>query len=317
MRHGKDRPLVAAVVDNDTEVRVAPTRRLSSAGFAARCSPLGAKFNPNNIHQKIGESGMNRTVMLAFAAYGVLLNHMTSGPVFGRDAPSVSPVGEQLAQAEQPAPAPQAQPDPQQRAALIKQQLQASQAKLRAYEWIETTVVSKDGKQSARTQKRCYYGADGKLQKIVLEQTAGKPAGGPLMRHAAEQKQKEMTAYMQKATDLIHVYVPPVPSLMQRSIDSGKFAVQMLEPGRRARLNFGDYLKPGDSLGIEIDVQTNRPMGLSVGSYLDAPEDPVRLGVMMSVLTDGTIYVQRSQLAAEAKGLVVVVENSGHRRMQP
>ncbi len=222
-----------------------------------------------------------------------------------------------FAQAQPATPAPQAQPTPQQRAAAIKQQLQASQTKLRAYEWIETTVVSKDGEESARTQKRCYYGADGKLQKIVLQQTASQPHGGPLMRHLAEEKKKEMTAYMQSAAELVHTYVPPVPSLMQRSIDSGKLAVQMLEPGRRARLNFGDYLKPGDSLGIEIDMATNRPLGISVASYLDTRDEPVQLGVTMATLADGTIFVQRSQLQAKAKGVVVVVENAGYRRMVP
>jgi len=209
----------------------------------------------------------------------------------------------------------QAQPTPQQRAAAIKQQLQASQAKLRAYEWIETTVVSKDGEENARTQKRCYYGADGKLQKIVLEQTASKPRGGPLMRATAEEKKKEMTAYMQKASELSHSYVPPIPGLGQRSIDSGKVGVQMLEPGRRARLNFNDYLKPGDVLGIELELQTNRPLGLNVGTYLDTKENPVQLGVTMAALPDGTIFVQRSQLEAKAKGIDVVVENAGYRRM--
>jgi hypothetical protein len=240
---------------------------------------------------------MNRRIAFCLIACGALLNPLIAGSASAQ--------------------APQAQPTPQQRAAAIKQQLQASQAKLRAYEWIETTVVSKDGQESARTQKRCYYGADGKLQKITLEQTAKKPAGGPLMRHAAEEKKKEMTAYMQSAAELRHSYVPPIPSLMQRSIDSGKVAVQMVEPGRRARLNFGDYLKAGDALGIEIDIATNRPLGLGVSTYLDSRDDPVALAVTMSSLPDGTIYVQRSQLEAKAKGIQVVVENAGYRRLNP
>jgi hypothetical protein len=255
--------------------------------------------------------------MLALVAYGALLNHLTSGPVFAQDVHSVRPAGEMLAQAQQATPAPQAQPTPQQRAAAIKQQLQASQAKLRTYEWIETTVVNKDGEEKSRAQKRCYYGADGKLQKIVLQQIASEPRGGPLMRHAAEEKKKEMAAYMQSATELVHAYIPPNPGLIQKSIDSGKLGVQMLDPGRRARLNFGDYLKPGDSLGIEIDLPTNRLLGISVGSYLDTRDEPVALSVKVSALADGTIYVERSQLEAKAKGLGVVVENSGYRRLAP
>jgi hypothetical protein len=94
---------------------------------------------------------MNRIAMLCLLAGGALLEFMTSGQAFAQGAP-----------------APQAQPTPQQRAAALKQQMQASQEKLRAYEWIETTVVTQDGAVSARTQKRCYYGADGRVHKVVL-----------------------------------------------------------------------------------------------------------------------------------------------------
>lgn len=239
---------------------------------------------------------MNRTAVLAVAACGVLLILPASGPA--------------LAQAQQQGPM-----TPPQRVAAIKQQLQASQARLRAYEWIETTTVSKDGEQSSRTQKRCYYGADGKLQKVVLEKTASEPRGGPLMRALAEEKKKEMAAYMQSAEELMHSYVPPVPGLIQRAVDTGKFALQMTDPGRRVRLSFSDYLKPGDALGIDLDVATNRPLGVGVNTYLDTKNDAVQLGVTMAALPDGTIYVQRSQLEAKAKGVVVVVENAGYRRM--
>ena len=51
---------------------------------------------------------------------------------------------------------------------MLKQWLQASQAQLRAYEWIETTVVAKGGEEKSRSQNRCYYGVDGKLQKVPV-----------------------------------------------------------------------------------------------------------------------------------------------------
>ncbi len=45
-------------------------------------------------------------------------------------------------------------------------------------------------------------------------------------------------------------------------------------------------------------------------------DEPVQLGVTMATLADGkTIYVPRTQLDAKAKGVTVVVENSGYRRM--
>ena len=61
-----------------------------------------------------------------------------------------------------------AQPAPEERVAAIKQSLQESMAALRQYEWVETTIVSLKGEEKSRAQKRCYYGADGKIQKIAL-----------------------------------------------------------------------------------------------------------------------------------------------------
>ena len=63
----------------------------------------------------------------------------------------------------------QAGPTPQERVAALKQSMQESQTKLRQYEWTETTIISLKGEEKARTQKRCSYGADGKLQKVPID----------------------------------------------------------------------------------------------------------------------------------------------------
>ena len=226
-----------------------------------------------------------------------------------------------LTQVTPGAPAP---PTPQQRAEMLKQWLQASQAQMRAYEWIETTIVSKDGEEKSRTQKRCYYGADGKVQKVVLQSSPAQGGGPPgilppgrLAKKAAAHKKEEMTEYMQSAVELVHSYIPPVPGLIQQSISAGKLGMQMLDPDRRVRLTFGDYLKPGDSLGVEVELPTNRLVGMAVSTYLDSAKDPIALNVTMSVLPDGTIYAAESKLDAKAKGISVSIENTGYRRIAP
>ena len=254
----------------------------------------------------------NPTRKLAF--FGAIVAALAFPALSAADQAAAAPIVLALAQ-------PQAQPTPQQRAAMLKQWLQASEQQMRAYEWIETTVVSKDGEQKSSTQKRCYYGADGKVQKVVLNKTTEeKPTPGilPLGRivnRVAEHKKEEMTDYMKGAAELVHKYVPPVSGLIQQSINAGKMGMQMLEPGRRVRLTFGDYLKPGDSLGVDIELPTNRLLAVAVATYLDSPGDAVALDVTMSVLPDGTIFAARTSLAAKAKSLNVVVENSGHRRI--
>ena len=256
-------------------------------------------------------------------AISILFGSLFSAPVFALDVQQLPLTGAMLAQAQQ-APAQQAQLTPQQRVEMLKQWLQLSQAQVRAYEWIETTVVSKGGEEKSSKQKRCYYGADGKLQKVVLDSSSSEGGGPPgvlplgrIAKRIEEHKKEEMTEYMKSAAELVHSYIPPLTGLIQQSVAGGRMNMQMIVPGRRVRLTFGNYLKPGDSLAVDIELPTNRLLGMTVSSYLDSPDDPVVLNVTMSVLPDGTIYAERSILDAQAKGVSVSVENAGYRRLAP
>ncbi len=204
-------------------------------------------------------------------------------------------------------------PTPQQRVAMLKQWLQASQAQIRNYEWVETTIISKDGEQKSHQQKRCYYGVDGKLQKVDQgSQPEQKSGGGPLRKRMAENKKAEISEYMQQVTNLIHQYIPPDPDRIQQSVNAGKFSGSPVVPGQRGRLTFGDYLKPGDALSVDVELPTNRLLGMAVDSYVDSPDDVVQLKVDMGVLPDGTIYTARTTVDATREGITVVVENTGY-----
>ena len=75
---------------------------------------------------------------------------------------------------------------------MLKQWLQASQAQLRTYEWVETTVITKGGEEKSRKQNTVYYGADGKLQKVPVAGGAESKSGGPpgpLLKKGAEKQE--------------------------------------------------------------------------------------------------------------------------------
>ena len=208
-------------------------------------------------------------------------------------------------------------PTPQQHVANLKAWLAASQAQLRAYEWLETTVVSKDGEEKVRKENRVYYGVDGKQYKMTLSDSSADQSGGPrgpLRRRMAKKAKEDMTEYMQSAVQLVQDYVPPDPDRIQQSVNSGKFSVNMIDPGRRVRFDFHDYLKSGDVMSIEVELPTNRLLGVGVSSYLDDKSDAVQLDVTMGLLPDGTIYTATTRLVAEAKEVVVTVQNTGHHR---
>jgi len=103
--------------------------------------------------------------------------------------------------------------------------------------------------------------------------------------------------------------------MIQSTINAGGLSLRILDPGRRVRLTFPNYWKQGDILSVDIEEPTNRLLAISVSSYMDSPNDRVTLATDMTVLPYGTIFPLRSVLDAAAKGVRVIVQNSGFQRI--
>jgi hypothetical protein len=204
-------------------------------------------------------------------------------------------------------------PEVQQRVAALKQSVASDQQIIRQYEWIETTVISLKGEEKARLQKRCYYGAEGSLQKVPVSESPQTKKRG-LRGRVIEKKKEELTDYMKQAVALVKTYVPPDPGRIQAVKDAGKVSLDLPGGGHGARVNLRDYAKPGDVLSVEVDPASNRLMGLTVATYLDDAKDAVTLDVRFLSLQDGTGYPANEVLDAKAKNLLVNVTNSGYRK---
>jgi hypothetical protein len=120
---------------------------------------------------------------------------------------------------------------------------------------------------------------------------------------------------MKDAVTLMRQYVPPDPARIEAVKEAGKVTLQPSRP--RLRLTFADYLKPGDSLGVDVDLPSNRMLGVKVSTYLDSPQEPATLDVSFGALSDGTSYVSNMALNAQAKSLKVTIQNSGYRKTSP
>jgi len=219
---------------------------------------------------------------------------------------------------------PAAAPTTDERVAALKKSLADSQARLRKYEWIETTVLSLKGEEKSRKQQRVYYGADGKLQKLPIGDApaaapaqgggGGRRGGGRLKESVIENKKDDMKDYMERAAALVHQYVPPNPAQIQKVKDAGHLKVSPTVPGS-VRLDLADYLQPGDLLSIVINGAANNLTSLNVATYLEKREDVVALDVKFGALTDGTSYTAETAFEAKAKNIRVVIQNSGHKPM--
>jgi hypothetical protein len=200
------------------------------------------------------------------------------------------------------------------RIAALKQSLAQSQQSLRTYQWIETTVVSLKGDVKSTKQSSCFYGADGVLTKVAI---AASPPPAPkrgLRGAIVASKTEELTDTMKQAVALVKTYVPPDPALIQRSKDTGKASMEILQPGKLIRLVFRDYQLPGDQLAVTVDLTSNRLTAISVATYLGQPSAPITLDVQMGSLADGTTYAANIQLVAKAQQLSVAITNSGYTK---
>jgi hypothetical protein len=249
--------------------------------------------------RSIAQPGFGPMLLVAVAAAGLL------------GAPAAT--ARQGAPAQAPAPA----PTPQQRVGLLKQWLAASQQQMHHYVWIETTTIRLNGEVKSQVQKKCFYAPDGTLQKVQVSQAPEKSSGlpgilppGRLLEKVEEHKKEEMKDYMQKVEQLLHSYIPVNPALMQQAVDGGRLSVAIVQPGVDVRLNFGSYLKQGDTLGIDVNPTTNQLLGVHISSYVDSPDDAVKLDATTSVLADGTIYLATATVDAASKGVTVNVQNS-------
>jgi len=216
-------------------------------------------------------------------------------------------------------PAAQGAASPDQMVASLKTNLQESQKRLRTYQWIEITVISLKGEEKSRKQQQVYYGADGKLTKTPMgaapqqqQQASRGGRGGRLKEKVVENKKDEMQEYMERAAALIQRYVPPSPELIQKAKDGGHVKLQPPNQGR-VRVEFSEFVQPGDLLAIDVDAAASQLAGVSVKTYLDKPEEAVTLDVRYATLTDGTSYISQTTLNAAAKNITVVVQNSGHK----
>jgi len=202
------------------------------------------------------------------------------------------------------------------RVAAMKQSLQAGLAAVRQYEWIETTVMSLKGEAKSTTQNRCYYGADGKVEKVPVAAPAaeGKSPRG-LRGKIVANKKEEISDSVKEAVALVKDYVPPDPAKIQAAKDAGRITMNPPDAQGHAAVVIKDYLKTGDSLTVEMDAASNRLLGLVVSTYTEKAKDAVGLNVSLGTLPDGAVFPAKIVLDVEKESVSVAIENSGHRKV--
>ncbi len=200
-------------------------------------------------------------------------------------------------------------------ATAVKESLKRSLVALRQYQWIETTVVSMKGEEKSRAQNSCYYGADGKLQKVPVAppaQAEKKKRG--IRGKIAQNKKEEISGATKEAIDLVKQYVPPDPAKIEAAKAAGRLSIVPPDAQGNVQIVIKDYLKPGDSLTLAANAATDRIGAVTVATFTDKEKDAVGLKVAFGAFTDGTVFPAKIQLDVASQDLAIAIENSGYKK---
>jgi hypothetical protein len=205
------------------------------------------------------------------------------------------------------------------RVEMLKGSMAASKKALRQYEWIETVALSLSGEEKVRQQNRCYYGADGALQKVPVAPSAKEESKRGLRGKVVESKKAELAASIKAASELLHQYAPLDPAKIQAAKTAGNVSVSVPGADGRITVTIKNYLKPGDEIGVVVDGTKNTPQTISITSFVEQGKDksPVSAKVTYAALADGTLYPAKESVAISAQKLNVDIQNSGYRRQTP
>jgi hypothetical protein len=204
-------------------------------------------------------------------------------------------------------------PAQQEKAAALKQSVAANQNLLRQYKWTETTIVKMKGEEKSRTQKLCFYGPDGKVQKQQLSASPPQQAPSGVKGKVVARKKEEISDYMQGAVALVHQYVPPDKQRIDSVVAAGALSVTP-SSGGATMLTLKSYLKKGDEFGISIDTANNSIRTIAVKSYLQSEKDAITMSVTFVRQGDGLSYPANIVLNAPEKKIEVTVQNSNYQK---
>ncbi len=187
-----------------------------------------------------------------------------------------------------------AQQPAQERLAAVRQSIARNQARLKQYQWTESTEISVKGKVKSMAQNECHFGPNG----LVRTPIGGRPADA------------KPDDRIDRLGSLLRRYLPLQPDTMRAAFQAGK---ANLDPASGV-IEFRDYAKPGDKAALAFDPAARRIRSFDVTTYLDDPADRVTLTAQFSTLPDGTNFLEQYVLDASGKQIRIKTVNFGHHK---
>lgn len=199
----------------------------------------------------------------------------------------------------------QQQPTIQDKLQRMQQAAVQNTQQLHAYQWIESTSLTMNGKTGEPKEAICHYAPDGQLVKTPLGQQ-GPPhiSGGPLKQHIVKKKIEEAEEEISEITNLVSSYLPLNPAQLGKAWHTKRIDFEHEgESGNTVIIN--DYTKPGDQFRLSMNMTTLQIQRIVIQTYFNTPQDPMTVDVRFSQLADGTVYPSISTISAPTKKVVI------------
>jgi hypothetical protein len=204
--------------------------------------------------------------------------------------------------------------DLQQKLAAVKKAAAANAEALRSYTWLEKTEVLLKGEIKATKVDSCRYGPDGKVQKTPVVQPPPPEKKRGLRGKIAANKTEDMKDELEATVALIQEYVPPAPDRIQVVMNAGTASLAQAGPQRIAFI-FPGYVKSGDALTVTFDRAISVLQQIDVKTYLEKPEEPATLRVIMQALPNGISFPGSIVLKIVDRKLEVRVTKSNYQQL--
>jgi len=204
--------------------------------------------------------------------------------------------------------------DLKERLAAVKQSIAANQQALRSYTWLEKTELSLKGEVKATKVDSCRYGPDGKVQKTPVVQPPPPEKKRGLRGKIVANKTEEMKEELQATVALIQQYVPPDSGLIQVVMNAGTASVSQAGPDLLA-FTFPGYAKKGDALKITFDKGVTGLRQIDVMTWLEKPEEPATLRVVMQSMPNGISFPGSIVLSIPASKIDVRITKSNYQKL--
>jgi hypothetical protein len=208
----------------------------------------------------------------------------------------------------------------QERLAAVKESQAQNKKNIATYTWQEQDTISLKGQVKKQESYQVVIGADGKPVKTPLNpapapsqpKAEGGGRGGRMKEKVIENKKEEFEDYAHQIAALAHEYAAPNPEKLQDAYKQGNVKLGAGKTPDEAALVISNYIKPNDSMTISLNKSTKAIQDVQIASYLDKPDNAVKIGIEFAKLDDGTNHISSMAIDGVSKQLNVAIKNSGY-----